>query len=155
MAFPWKIREISGNWSISSGNFRKQKNLREFSGNFWLWQKKMLFLRILQSFSYVFPSVFKPPCMETYIYFQNKKITKFSFKITCDAHGIVSLAIQSNLRVLASLAYPQPTLAPTGIVVGHCVRPSSHLSVSVQPEWCYHSNFLIISAISLKFGGMM
>ena len=32
MAFPWKIREISGNLPSSSGNFRNQKNIREFSG---------------------------------------------------------------------------------------------------------------------------
>ena len=33
MAFPWKIREISGNLPSSPGNFWKQRNLREFSGN--------------------------------------------------------------------------------------------------------------------------
>ena len=34
MAFPWKIREISGNLPSSSGNFRNHKNIRELSGNF-------------------------------------------------------------------------------------------------------------------------
>ena len=33
MAFPWKIREISGNLSSSPGNFWKQRNLWDFSGN--------------------------------------------------------------------------------------------------------------------------
>ena len=33
MAFPWKIREIAGNLPSSPGNFWKQRNLREFSGN--------------------------------------------------------------------------------------------------------------------------
>ena len=33
MAFPWKIREISRNLPGSSGNFCKQQNLREISGN--------------------------------------------------------------------------------------------------------------------------
>ena len=33
MAFPWKIREISGNLPSSPGNFLKQRNLREVSGN--------------------------------------------------------------------------------------------------------------------------
>ena len=33
MAFPWKIREIAGNLPSSAGNFWKQRNLREFSGN--------------------------------------------------------------------------------------------------------------------------
>ena len=33
MAFPWKIREISGNLPSSPGNFWKQRNLWEFSGN--------------------------------------------------------------------------------------------------------------------------
>ena len=45
--------------------------------------------------------------------------------------------------------YPRPPLAPTGIVVGHSVFPSVH------SEWCSFSNSLRISAISLKFGGMM
>ena len=40
MAFPWKIREISGNLPSSSGNFRKQGILREFR----LWQIKALLL---------------------------------------------------------------------------------------------------------------
>ena len=43
--------------------------------------------------------------------------------------------------------------APTGIDdcvdVGHCVRPS------VRPERHYHLSFLKISAINLKYGGMM
>ena len=33
MALSWKTREISGNLPSSSGNFWKQQNLREFSGN--------------------------------------------------------------------------------------------------------------------------
>ena len=33
MAFPWKIWEISGNLPCFSGNFWKQRNIKEFSGN--------------------------------------------------------------------------------------------------------------------------
>ena len=49
----------------------------------------------------------------------------------------------------------------TGIVIGHCVWLDSRLSVcvsvclSVHPKWHSCFNFLIISAIDLKFGGMM
>ena len=51
--------------------------------------------------------------------------------------------------ILLSFYYPRPPSAPTGIDVGHCVRPS------VRPERHYHSNSLRISDISLKFSGMM
>ena len=51
--------------------------------------------------------------------------------------------------ILLSFNYLWPPSAPTGIDVGHCVRPS------VRPERHYHFNSLRISAISLKFGGMM
>ena len=52
MAFPWKIRELSGNLPNSSWNFLKQQNLRDFSGN-----GRLLLLIMLRSFSYVLPSV--------------------------------------------------------------------------------------------------
>ena len=45
--------------------------------------------------------------------------------------------------------HPLPPAAPTGILVGHCDRPSGH------PERRYRSNYLRISAINRKFGGMM
>ena len=49
------------------------------------------------------PSVFKPPsCMETYVSFQYTK-TQIVFKVTCDAHVIVKLALQSE-NALAPLA---------------------------------------------------
>ena len=57
--------------------------------------------------------------------------------------------------------YPQLPSAPTGIVVGNCVHPSVCPAVcpsvhpSVHPEWHSCFNSLRISAISLKFGGMM
>ena len=51
--------------------------------------------------------------------------------------------------ILLSFNYLRPPSAPTGISVGHCVRPS------VRPERHYHFNSLRISAVSLKFGGMM
>ena len=47
MAFPWKIREISGNLPSSSGNFRKQQNLREISGNFGYGRFKCYFWEML------------------------------------------------------------------------------------------------------------
>ena len=52
-------------------------------------------------------------------------------------------------------------LAPTGIVISHCIRPFAHTSIhlsvcpSVRPECHYQINSLMISTISLKFGGMM
>ena len=42
--------------------------------------------------------------------------------------------------------HPRHPLVPTGIVVGHCVRPSA------RPERLYRSSSLKISAISQKFG---
>ena len=57
------------------------------------------------SFSYVLPLVSKPPsCMGAYVHVQYTKNPKFSFKITCDAHCIVKLALQSA-NVLASLGF--------------------------------------------------
>ena len=56
---------------------------------------------------------------------------------------------------------PRPPSAQMGIVVGHCVRSTGRLSVrppvypSVRPERHYRSNSLRISALSLKFGGMI
>ena len=49
----------------------------------------------------------------------------------------------------AFLFFASAAIGPTGIVVGHCVRPS------VRPERHSRSNALRISTISLKFGGMM
>ena len=49
MAFPWKIGEIAGNLPSSSGNFWKQQNLKEFSGNgngkfkCWFWECYVVF----------------------------------------------------------------------------------------------------------------
>ena len=78
MAFPWTIREISGNLPRSSGNFRKQQNLREFSGNFGHSRFKCGFWEV---FSYVLPSISKPPlCMEAYIYFQYTKRHQIFFQ---------------------------------------------------------------------------
>ena len=48
---------------------------------------------------------------------------------------------------------PSAAIGPTGIVVGHCVRPSVRLSV--RPERRSRSNSLRISANIPKFGGMM
>ena len=50
MAFPWKIREISGNLPSSSGNFRKQQNLREISGKFGYGRFKCCFWEMLKFF---------------------------------------------------------------------------------------------------------
>ena len=69
----------------------------------------------------------------------------------------------SKLTSITHLAvyYPRPPLAPMGIFVGHCIRPSVRLSVcpsvslSVRPERRYRFNSLRISAFSLTFGGMM
>ena len=67
-------------------------------------------------------------------------------------HKIWHADISSRYRcrwILLSFYYPRPPSAPTGIDVGHCVHPF------FQPERHYHLNSLRISAISLKFGGMM
>ena len=76
---------------------------------------------------------------------------------------------ESNIvTLMASAIFTRPPSAPTGIVVGHCVRSAGRLSVppsvclsvrpsslSVRPDRRHHSNSLRISATSLIFGGMM
>ena len=59
-----------------------------------------------------------------------------------------SLTAKKNSGRISNF-HPQPQSALTG-TVGHCVRPS--VCPSVRPEWCYHSNSLRISAMSLKCG---
>ena len=79
----------------------------EISGNFGYGRFKCCFWEMLHSFSYVLPWVSKPPsCMEAYIHVQYTK-NRLSFKITCDAHCIVKLALHSEnaLASLGSLAY--------------------------------------------------
>ena len=47
---------------------------------------------------------------------------------------------------------PSAAIGPRGIIVGHCVRPSVCPSVRAKRS---RTNSLGISAISLKFAGMM
>ena len=63
--------------------------------------------------------------------------------------GYVSCNTSFNLFPMAPTVRFGCYMYPMGIVVGHCVRPSVCL------ERRYRSNSLRISAISLKFGGIM
>ena len=59
------------------------------------------------------------------------------------------------------MVLPSAAIGPMGIVIGQCVRPSVRLFVrlfvrlSIHPKRHSHSYSLTISAVSLKFGGMM
>ena len=73
--------------------------------------------------------------------FADKSLQRNVINLACWCIQAISMPMDIVVILLPS--------APTGFDVGHCVHPF------VRPERHYHSNFLRISAISLKFGGMM
>ena len=79
MAFPWKIREISGNLPSSSGNFWKQQNLRQFSGNIY-GRFKCCFGECYVVFHMFFPSVSKQN------HWKNKAFTNSPIVNTCNVY---------------------------------------------------------------------
>ena len=103
MAIPWKIGEISGNLQSSSGNFRKQKNIREFSGNLGFGRFKYCFWEMLHCFIYIYILLHllcpQSPNQEYMSNSHYNRLTKIQ-SLLFSYHFIIQLKLQNELRLV-------------------------------------------------------